>query len=145
MAPPIRAGLTGIAVGLIALGALASTAVHATRAATQLDSPSHLRSAQRSNAFYNCLTAQAHSLLKPDDVVYLGDPDLDRWTTVTKAIGGFADPTLHLKDATVALVLSHTSTRPGGIHGPSCDGDIFFSIRHQPGGKVLMQRGSDRP
>jgi hypothetical protein len=130
-----RAGLAGVLVGLCALAGLASTAVHATQSEAQLVSHTDIRQADESNAYYSCLEAEAHSLVRPDDVVYLAEPDLARWVTVTKAVGGWADLTLHRSQATVALLLEHTSK------GPTCAGDVLLSIRH-PHGRVVMVRAT---
>jgi hypothetical protein len=127
------AGLVGVVVGLCALLALGSTAIHATRSETRLVTSTDIRQADASNTYYSCLEAEAHSLVRPHDVVFLADPDLARWVTVTKAVGGWADLTLHRGQATVALLLEHTS------HGPTCSGDVLVSIRN-PHGHVVMVR-----
>jgi hypothetical protein len=134
-----RAGIAGVIVGLFALGALVSTAVHATRSEAQLVSQVAIREADQSNAYYSCLEAEAHSLVQPDDVVYLADPNLARWVTVTKAVGGWADLTLHRSQATVALLLQHPS------HGPTCAGNVLVSIRIRHGHVVMARARQSSP
>ena len=123
--PRLRAGLGGLLIGGLALGALVSTAAHASSTANRLDSSSALRQAEASNAYYACLTAEAHSLVRPHDVVFLGEANLPRWVTITKTMGGWAHLTLHRSNATVALLLGPVS--PG--HGPGCAGQGLTSIR----------------
>lgn len=127
--------LGGLAVGLLALGALGSTAFHATTTQTQLTSAHNVAAAQRSDAYYACLDTQAHMLIRPHDVVYLADPNLSRWVTFTKVVGGWADLTLHRDRASVAIGLEHI--RGGG----TCDGDVLVSLRVRPDGRVVMGRG----
>ncbi|HVB91058.1 MAG TPA: hypothetical protein VND70_03060 [Acidimicrobiales bacterium] len=125
-------------VGLLALGALGFGVVQAAHAESRLTSPVAVRADAQSDAYYACLDAQAHSLVGPHDVVYLGEATLDRWVTVIKAVGGWADMTVHRSRATVAIVLVHATG------GPSCAGDVFLSIRRRAGGQVLMARGRPR-
>jgi hypothetical protein len=127
-----RARLGGILVGVIALVALGSAALSANHSVAALGSARDVREAQVSNGYYTCLTAQAHALVHPHDVVYLGEANLYRWVTVIKAMGGWAHMTMHLSQSTVTILL----VRP--TKGPSCRGDALLTIRREPHGKVLM-------
>jgi hypothetical protein len=131
-----RAGLGGLAIGLLSLGALGSTAVHAISTEGRLVSATAVREANESNAYFACLTGEAHSLFHSGDVVFLGEPNLDRWVTVEKVVGGWAHLTLHQSQATVAVLLLHAS------RGPSCEGDVFLSIRRLAHHTVRMVRAT---
>ncbi len=88
------AGFFGGLVGLFALVALLSTALHADTTANQLLTSGATATAQHSDDYYSCLEAQSRSLLRPHDVVYVGDASLSHWVTITQAIGGWAHATL---------------------------------------------------
>jgi hypothetical protein len=96
----VRAGLGGLVVGLIALLALGAGVLHADQGETRLTSAHAIVQAERSNAYYACLNAQAHSLVGPHDVVYLDRPTLSEWVTLTKVLGG----------------LGHRVVAPGPVH-----------------------------
>ncbi len=134
--PSLRAGMGGLAIALLSLGALSSTAVHAVQSQARLVSTTSTQAANVSNAYYGCLTGEAHSLVGAHDVAFLGEPNLNRWVTVEKVMGGWAHLTLHQSMATVALLLDHTS------RGPSCEGDVFLSIRRLAHHKVRMVRAT---
>jgi hypothetical protein len=131
-------GLAGFGVGLVALGSLLSTAVHANTTATGLVSTSQQRAADASNAFFNCLDAQGHRLLRPHDVAWVAQDNLASWVAVTKAIGGWAHLTEHRLHATVAVLLVN---EPAG--SPStCQGQVLVTIRQTTTGRVLMSRAA---
>jgi hypothetical protein len=134
MADRPQPGLAGILVGLVALAALGIGAVTASRSETSQLSARATRDATISNQSYSCLTAEAHALVRPSDVVFLGETNLYRWVMVIKSMGGWADFTTHQSRATVAVLLEHVA------HGPSCGGNTLLAIRREPGGKVLMTR-----
>lgn len=138
MGERIRVGLGGLVVGVLALLALGTTAVHADQGVTQLASVRNATLARESNAYYSCLGAEAHSLFSSHDVVYQAEPTLGSWTTVTKVIGGWAHLTLQRDKATAAVLLQHSSAPVAG----SCDGDFLVSIRLGPGGRVVIVRGT---
>jgi hypothetical protein len=127
--------VAGLVVGLLALGALGTAAVSATRSETPLASAHAIREADHSNAYYACLTAQAHALVRPDDVVFLGEANLDRWVTVIKAMGGWAHMAMRQSAASVAILLEHPA------HGPSCAGETLVSIRRETHGGVRFRSG----
>jgi hypothetical protein len=131
----LKAGLGGLLVAALALGALGSTALHANGAQTRLTSAQHQAAAARADAYYACLSAQAHSLIGAGNVVYLPRPTLGQWATLTKVIGGWARTTLQVSRANLALTLQH-SGRAG-----SCDGDDLIAITRQADGHVVIARG----
>jgi hypothetical protein len=128
-----------LVVGLIALLALGAGVLHADQGETRLTSAHAIVQAERSNAYYACLNAQAHSLVGPHDVVYLDRPTLSEWVTLTKVLGGWATESLRLDRSTVAVALLH-SPGPG-----SCEGDAVFTIRHRAGGRTVIARGMQAP
>jgi hypothetical protein len=127
--------LGGLAVALVALLALGITALGADHAAARLTSSGAAASARRSDQYYSCLEAQAHSLIGPHDVVYLPEPTLSQWVTVTSVIGGWADVTLHLHAANTALELQRSS------QGGTCDGQVLVAVHQLAHGRVLITRG----
>lgn len=134
--PPARVVLGALAVLLFAVIALGLGALHSNHLETRLTTAAATASAQRSDRYYNCLSAQAHSLITPSDVVYLPDPTLAAWTTLTKVVGGWAHVTLQLHQANLALTLQR-STHPG-----SCDGNDLVTVGHAPGGHIVIRSGS---
>jgi len=136
MSDRARMALGGAAVAVLSLLALASTALHANHSETVLNSARTVASAERANGYYACMTAQAHSLIGTNDVVYMPRPTLDQWATVIKVIGGWAHETLDLHAANVALSVQRS-------HGPrTCNGDFLVAIIRQPGGHLIIKRGS---
>jgi hypothetical protein len=139
MKPPLtkqwRATIISAVVGLLALGGIGVTAVHAARSETSLATPALVRSAAQSDDYFDCLRTQAHSLVTSHDVVYLPNPSLENWVTLTKVIGGWVRLTLRPDSSTVAMVLSH------GTGGDTCQGDYLVTIRHLPGGRDRISRG----
>jgi hypothetical protein len=135
MAGRAGAGFGGGLVGLLAVIALFSTAVHATTTANQQLTHQAVVSAQRSDDYYSCLEAQSHSVVGPHDVVFVSDASLSNWVTINKVVGGWAHTTLSRDKATVALDLEHIGGRG------TCEGDALVSIRVAHDGRVVMRRG----
>ncbi|HEX3794854.1 MAG TPA: hypothetical protein VHV57_10180 [Acidimicrobiales bacterium] len=134
MKPWLRAAVAAV-VGLLAIVGIALTAVHAARSESHLATPALVHSATQSDAYFECLSTQAHSLVSAHDIVYLPKPTLANWVTLTKVIGGWVRLTLRPASSTVALALLH-STR-----GATCQGDYLVTIRRQSGGRALISRG----
>jgi hypothetical protein len=130
-----RTALVSVVVGALALAGLAATALHAARTETALPTAALVRSAGQSDAYFDCLDRQAHSLVTSKDVVYLPNPGLENWVTLTKVIGGWVRLTLRPHASTVALALSH------GSGSGTCAGDFLVTIRQLPGGHDLISRG----
>jgi len=125
----------GFAVLVVALIGLGGGALHGEHAESQLTAAHFTRSAERSNAYFACLDTQAHSLLHPHDVVYLSDPTLGSWVTLTKVIGGWARETLNVRQSNVGLALVSES------NGPTCEGQALVAARRTASGQVLFTRG----
>jgi hypothetical protein len=125
----------GLAVLVAALVGLGGGALHGEHAETRLTAAHFSRSATQSNAYFACLSTQAHSLLRPHDVVYLSNPTLDSWVTLTKVIGGWASETLHMRQANVGLSLVSET------NGPTCGGQALVTVRRTDDGKVVFARG----
>ncbi len=133
MTPRVQALVGAVLVGVLALGGLLFTALHANTTATHLVSALSQREADYSNAYYSCLEAEGHRLLRSSDRVYVAQPDLDRWVILTKALGGWAHLQEHRAGATVAVVLVD---EPHGHRGASCDGQVIVSLRTSRSGRV---------
>jgi hypothetical protein len=133
------AAVGGVLVGALALGSLASTALHASSTAGRLVSAQSKKEADYSNAYYNCLAKEGRSLLRPSDTVYVAQDDLARWVIITKAVGGFARLSEHHAHATVAVLLVD---EPRHGHGPNCDGQALVTIRRNSHGRVVMARAT---
>jgi hypothetical protein len=131
-----RLGLGGLAVGLVALVALIASAFHANGVESRLTSAAASSAAARSDRYYACLSAQSHSLLRAGDVVYLAQPTLAEWVTLTKVIGGWAHVTLQRSAATVAVTMEQGSGRG------TCQGDVLVTARQVPGGRVEFARAA---
>jgi hypothetical protein len=131
----VRVRWAGLAVLVVALVGLGGGALHGEHAESQLTAAHLTRAAERSNAYFACLTTQAHSLLESRDVVYLSDPTLSSWVTLTKVIGGWARETLEVRRSTVGLTLISES------NGPTCEGQALVSARRTTAGQVLFTRG----
>ena len=125
----------GPVVFVVALVWLGGGALHGEHTESKLTAAHFTQAAQRNNAYFSCLSTQAHSLLRARDVVYLSNPTLVTWVTLTKVIGGWANETLHAHQANVGLVLVSES------NGPTCEGKALVTARRTRGGKVLFSRG----
>ena len=136
MSDRARMALGAAAVVLLALVALAATALGANHSESTLTSARNATAADRNNAYYACLSAQAHSLIGPKDVVYMPRPTLGQWATVIKVIGGWAHETLDLHAANVALSLQRSTESHG------CNGDVMVVIIRLPDGHLIIKRGS---
>jgi hypothetical protein len=133
-----RPWVIGAVVGALALVGLASTALGAVGSESHLSTDATVRQAQRSDAYYACLSEQAHSLIGPHDVVYLANPTLEEWVTLTKVMGGWAHLTLHEHQANVGIDLQRVdSTGPGS----TCDGSALITLRRSPDGHLSLARG----
>jgi hypothetical protein len=131
----MRRRLGGAAVALVALVALGAGALHGGHVEAGLTTHRDVTQAQRADAYYDCLTAEAHSLIHAGDVVFLPHPTLGEWATVTKVIGGWAAVTLHLKAANEGLAIDH-APGPG-----TCQGDVIVTVTRLPDGHLVIGRG----
>jgi hypothetical protein len=132
-----RPWVIGAVVGALALVGLASTALGAVGSESHLASDAAVRRAQQSNAYYACLSEQAHSLIGPHDVVYLANPTLEEWVTLTKVMGGWAHLTLRQHKANVGIDLQRVnSTGPGS----TCDGNALVTLRRSADGHLSLAR-----
>jgi hypothetical protein len=127
--------LAALVLGVGAALALGISAVHATRTTDHLSSTAHVRSADFSNAFYDCLDAEAQTLLRPRDVVYLADPQLIQWVTLAKVLGGREQMTFTRTAGTVAVVLQ-AAKGPG-----TCQGQVMVTARRLPDGRLVFVNG----
>jgi hypothetical protein len=127
-----------VLVGLLAIGALASTAGHAVTTTNRLEASGPTRDAQYSDAVYSCLEAKGHRLIRPTDRVYVAEADLNSWVILTKVLGGWAHLQEHRADATVAVVL----VRLPAPRGSAARRQTLVTIRTKPSGRVVMAGGT---
>ena len=139
MTPHVRARVGVVLVGVLALGALVSTAFHASKATSHLEAAPLGRQAQYSNHYYDCLTAEGRRLVRASDTAFVGQANLSSWVTITKAIGGWARMTEQRSQATVALLLVDAPAHQRRQQ-PTCDGQYLLSIRVDAAGHVVMAR-----
>jgi hypothetical protein len=130
--------LVGWAILLVAVISLSIGAVHGDRIDDNLTAAHLTTSAERSTDYFACLSTQAHSVIRPHDVVYLSDPSLSSWVTLTKVIGGWAHETLDEHHSTLGLALVRES------NGPTCRGQALVAARRTANGKVLFIRGHNK-
>jgi hypothetical protein len=135
----VRAWVGAALVGPLALGALLSTAFHATTTTSHLGSAALTREADYSNGYYDCLAAEGRRLLRPSDTAFVGQANLGSWVTITKAVGGWTRMTERRSQATVALLLVDAPARQRRQQ-PTCDGQYLLSIRVNGAGHVVMAR-----
>jgi hypothetical protein len=129
-----------VLVGLLAMGALASTAGHANTTTTRLEASGPTRDAQYSDAGYSCLETKGHQLIRPTDrvYVYVAQADLNSWVILTKVLGGWAHLQAHRSGATVAVLLVKVPQRDGSID----QRETLLTIRTTRSGRVLMAGGA---
>ncbi len=130
--------LGGLVMLLVTVISLGIGAVHGDRVDNNLTAAHFTTSAQRSTDYFACLRTQAHSVIRSHDVVYLSDPSLSSWVTLTKVIGGWAHETLDVHHSTLGLALVHES------NGPRCEGQALVAARRAANGKVLFTRGRNQ-
>jgi hypothetical protein len=130
--------LGGLVILVVAVISLGIGAVHGDRVDNDLTAAHFTTSAQRSSDYFACLSTEAHSVIRAHDVVYLSDPSLSSWVTLTKVIGGWAHETLDVHHSTIGLALVHEAD------GPTCEGQALVSARRTADGKVLFTRGHNK-
>jgi hypothetical protein len=77
-------------VALVGLGSLAVGAVHGGRGSSAQGSPAQVSAWRLDAAYYGCLSAQAHSLIRPGQVVDIPVSDPGAWVTLAKVVAPFA-------------------------------------------------------
>jgi hypothetical protein len=130
-----------VLVGVLAVGAMVSTAAHATTTTNRLLSSQSRRDAVYSDAVYNCLAVEGHQLIRPADRVYVAEANLDSWVILTKVLGGWAHLQEHRTHATVAVVLV---TLPPATKRSTVLRQTMVTIRTTPSGRVVMAGGVAR-
>jgi hypothetical protein len=136
--PRLQAWLGVVLVGLLAVGALISTAGHATTTTNRLVSSGPTQDARYSDAVYSCLEAKGHALIGPTDRVFVAEADLNSWVVLTKVLGGWAHLQEHRAHATVAVVLERV---PATTKGSTVHRQTLVTIRTLPSGRVVMAGG----
>jgi len=120
----------------VCLGSLVVGAVHGGRAAAARETPSQVSAWRLDLAYYGCLSAQTHSLLRPGQVVDVSTADPGAWVTLAKVVAPFAVMTTR-RPGHVLLTLA---TRPGP---GSCLGSVV--VAREPSGAVRLGTGGSLP
>jgi hypothetical protein len=137
MTPRLQAALGVVLVGLLAVGALISTAAHATTTTNRLVSSVPTHDALYSDGVYSCLEAKGHALIRPTDRVFVAEADLNNWVVLTKVLGGWAHLQERRANATVAVVLERLPPSKGS----TVLRQTLVTIRTLSSGRVVMAGG----
>jgi hypothetical protein len=121
------AALTGLAVG----------AVHGVRSATSLTTPRAVAQAARDDRYYQCLSAQARTLVRPGQTIEVSSANLGNWATLAKAVASWTVLTDDRRQA--VAILSLEPRRGSG----ACLGSVV--VAHYRDGSVRWGWGASLP
>jgi hypothetical protein len=133
----VAASVAVTVVAGAALAGLVAGAVHGVRSTTALASSAQVASATEDDAYYACLTTQAHHLVRPGQVVDIDRDDLTSWATLGKVVAPWAVVTT---DAHRAVAVLSLRTATGGA---SCLGVVV--VARYADGQVRTGRGATLP
>ncbi len=128
--PAVR--LVGLAVTLTVLVGLVIGAVHGGRATAGLGSARQVSSARLDIAYYDCLTTQSSSLVRPGKVVDVSTANPGSWATLSKVV---APRDVLTTDRRIAVAVLTLERRPGGCLGSAV-------VAHYPNGTVRQGTGA---
>jgi len=129
--------LAGTAVAVAAATGLLVGTVHSIRATAEQAGTHQVTLAQLGDAYYACLATQAHSLVRPGQVVVVSDADPGNWATLAKAVAPWAVLTRDPGSAVAVLSLAPD-------HGPgACLGSVV-TARYRDGA-VVQGSGATLP
>lgn len=94
------------AVGLAAVAGLAVGAVHGARSADSLTGARSVALANLDDRYYDCLSTQVRSLVRPGRLVVISTANLGNWSTLGKAVAGWAVVTDERRRAVAVLSLA---------------------------------------
>jgi len=97
-------------IGVTAIAALSVGAVHGARLVAAANGSGQEAAWQRNTAYWDCLDTQAHSLVGPDEPVWLDAPNYPALVTLAKVVGPWAELAPARADARVELEIV---SRPG--------------------------------
>lgn len=104
--------VVGLAMMVVLLVALTGQAVRGNAVVNVQRSPVTIRNAELDDAYYRCLSVQAHSLVSPGEPVYL-IAGFGNWVTLVKATGGWMTIAPSLSEARLIVsVREDVTTRP---------------------------------
>jgi hypothetical protein len=129
--------LLGLAVGLAALCGLAVGAVHGARSSGAQADDQQVTLAQLDVAYYDCLAAQVHSLVRPGQVVVVSTANPSNWATLSKAVAPWAVMT---EDQRRAVAVLSMSPRHGAR---TCLGSVV--VARYADGRIRVGTGGSLP
>jgi len=127
----------GLALALVALGALVVGSVHGARSSVGRADAGAVASARLDDAYYECLAAQAGSLVGPGLLVDVSTADPGSWATLVKVVA----PRDVLTTAQTGSVAVLTLTRRPGPG--ACLGSVV--VARYPNGSVRDGTGGSLP
>jgi hypothetical protein len=129
--------LVGLALALVALGALVVGSVHGARSSVGRADAASVASARLDDAYYGCLAAQAGSLVGPGLVVDVSTSDPGSWGTLVKVVAPRDVLTTDQGRSAAVLTLAR---RPGP---GACLGSVV--VARYPDGTVRQGTGGSLP
>ena len=126
---PAAAVLTVVATVGLVVGA-----VHGLRTARALGSTTQVAQAREDDAYYACLTTQAHHLVRPGQLVVIDRADPGSWATLGKVVAPW---TVVTTDPHRAVAVLSLRSEPGS---GSCLG--FAVVARYADGQVRTGRGA---
>ena len=125
-----------LVVGVAAV-ALVGQAVRGNRTVDVQLGARTIHDAALDDAFYACLDTQAHSLVRPGQLVTLGDDNLADVVTMIKAFGSWVTVADPASRAEVVLTLHDGNAGPG-----TCLGTTVVGTFRGPGGRDTTRVGT---
>ncbi|MDA8359481.1 MAG: hypothetical protein M0Z95_24980 [Actinomycetota bacterium] len=113
---------------------MAIGAVHGARQAQAAAQKGQVAAWQLNAAYWDCLETQAHSLVQPDEPVWVKEQQLATLVTIEKVIGPWADQVHSPSEAQAELEIV---TRPGD---GTCLGEVVVGWFGPPGGPWTVKR-----
>jgi hypothetical protein len=108
-------------VTVVALVGLVVGAVHGVRGSVAQGSPTQVALATEDDAYYACLTIQAHHLVRAGQVVDVSRADLGSWATLGKVVAPWTVVTTRRADAVAVLSLRQVTG------GGACLGSVVVA------------------
>ena len=129
--------LAGLVVGLVAVAGLTVGAVHGARSSGAQADDEQVALAHLDVAYYDCLAAQVHSLVRPGQVVAVSTANPGNWATLAKVVAPWGTMTEDQRQAVAVL-------RMAPRHGAgACLGSVVMA--RYPDGGVRVGTGGSLP
>lgn len=87
----VATSVAAVAIALTAVAALGVGAVHGARQVAAADGSGQVAAWHRNTAYWDCLDIQAHSLVGPNQAVWLDAPNFPALVTLEKVVGPWAE------------------------------------------------------